>query len=81
MTKTIQERIDEIIDAEGYMGIEEYNLFLQKTLQEVHTQAVEKQNAMFARHIDEIMKITSSPQELVDWLAYYRNTLTNKQNI
>lgn len=34
-----------------------------------------KQNEMFVRHIDEIMKVTTNPHELVDWLVFYRNTI------
>lgn len=35
----------------------------------------EEERNMFARHIDEIMKVTSNPHELVDWLVFYRQTL------
>lgn len=94
MKKSIESRVEEFSTVifpsinigydGGYLEAkarDNYIAWITQQLQEVHRQAVEKQNAMFARHIDEIMKITSSPQELVDWLAYYRNTLTNKQNV
>jgi len=32
---------------------------------------------MFARHLDEIMKIAHTPQEIADHIAFYRNTLLN----
>lgn len=42
--------------------------------EEAKQETIKTQREMFARHIDEMMKVTTNPHELVDLLAFYRNT-------
>jgi len=35
-----------------------------------------QERAMFARHIDEILSVQNQHSDLVDWMHFYRNTLT-----
>lgn len=92
-TSDVEELVDKIeyeiqighLYKEDDVGFAKFTKEGKETLASLLTSFREKvvadQREMFARHIDDILKITTNPHELVDWLAFYRNTLTPPKEI